>query len=755
MRKTDRVLLLCVTAVILMTCETALAANHPIRSFEFGERGEKIATLYRFGLENDPRHIPAFCEALASDDVEVRKAAITQLVFTHDKSALESIIGAMTDPSTYVRRSAIASLERIGSPEGLPSLRAALMYLPPGTEANGAVNAQPLLRREEYFNRLAAALALYRLGSDEGAATVLAILRGVHDNPVLQMAINAALIMDLKAATPDFIAIAQRCQSFGEDSPGFHALRALRIMGDPSYRDDMLKLAKAKFRTPGGFVKIETLHLMVKYGDESVVPIFREYLETPEDWVEHDHLIVEGIRKFAPPDTAQLLVKGILTPFGVDPSTGDIQPRTASRIFQLAAMTVADTGDRSVLGDLKTLYGQYHTPVDHFPFRLYLAYAMAKLGDGFGLSELHTGLQHEDAAVRRIAAKLLGMLGDEHSTELLARALRTEPDRTTFDVMKAGLGQLGNLTPELAATAPPPGPPAPVDVYGKPRYLHVTFDDCNTIEAMERFVELMEELAQQDSRWVFTMYVAPLARYDFEYLTILLQRCFDRGCEIEDHTLHHNPEGQHINARTEDAVRLDIGGGANWLHGHIMGLDKMYRWKGGGGGFRRPGDPTLTREQVWELSREAYWGRDIPYGWVDRGSFKADLYAPPDHVASPSLATARSGGDLYCQYDADTVEESLSAYLASFDYWYFNRPDDVFLLSGHDFPNSPIPIRIGHDKHWAILSGFLREVLLNQRARYPQLYGVTALELTHITRQGLSPSDLLTRETHLQDSMDF
>jgi len=569
------------------------------------------------------------------------------------------------------------------------------------------------------------------------------------------MAIKAALIMDLKEATPDLIAIAGRCQSFGEDSPGFHALRALRIMGDPAYRDEILDLAKEKFETPGGFVKIEPLHLMLKYGDESVVPTFRRYLDAPEDWVEHDYLIVEGIKKFAPPDTAPLLVKGILTPFGVNRATGEIQQRTASRVFQLAAETVADSGDPSVLPDLKRLYALYAAPVDHFPLRLYLAYAMAKLGDDFGRGELYSGLQHNDAAVRRICAKLLGKLDDRNSVAPLAAAFRAEQEPEAFGVMKASLLRLGGLTPDLNAVAAPPAPPAPVDTYAGPRYLYVTFDDCNTIESMERFVALMDDLAQQDSRWVFNLYVAPLARHDFEYLTVLLQRCFDRGCEIEDHTLHHNPEGQHINARTEDAVRLDIGGGANWLHAHIMGLDKMYRWKGGGGGFRRPGDPTLSRGRVREIAREAYWGKDIPYGWVGRNGFRADLYAPPDHSDSPLLATARSGGDLYCQYDFDTAEEGLNAYLASFDYWYYNRPNDVFTISGHDFPNSPIPIRIGHEKHWAILSGFLKEVLLNRRDRYPHLYCMTELELTHITREGLSPEDVLTRPTHFQDSADF
>ena len=211
-------------------------------------------------------------------------------------------------------------------------------------------------------------------------------------------------------------------------------------------------------------------------------------------------------------------------------------------------------------------------------------------------------------------------------------------------------------------------------------------------------------------------------------------------------------------ARTADAVRLDIGGGVNWLHAHIMGLDKMYSWKGGGGGFRRPGDPTLSREDVWKISREAYWAKDVSYTrYGGRGgeSFKADLYAPPYHSLSASLRSPRGSGDLYCQYDADTAEERLNAFVESFDYWYFNRPDQVFVISGHDFANNPIPIRIGHDKHWDILSGLIKDVLLNRRDRYPQAYCMTALELSHIRQRGLIPADVLNRQEHLQNSKEF
>lgn len=744
--------------LFLPACQAAPTKNHPIRTFRFEERGPAIAELYRLGLENNPKHVAEFCEALASDDVRVREAAIAQLVFTHDESALQPVIAAMRDDSTWVRRGAIAVLERIGSPRAIPALKEALTHTPAGLRGEGDPNLSSVLRQEEYFNRLAAALALHRLGSDEGARTVLATLRGAREKPVLQMAIKCVILMDLKQATPDLLKIAGDCHSFGEDSPGFFAMRALRIMGDSAHGKDILALAKEKFETPGNFVKMEALNLMALYGDASVVPLLRERIRQTIGWREHQRAIVAGLRKLRPDDAASLLTKHYLSPVEVDQETGEIVGRLNERVFQLAAMAVADMGDKSVLDGLKAGCKQFSEPADYFVERLHLAYAVARLGDDFGLSELHEALKHEDAAVRRISARLLGMLGSRGSSGPLIEALQVEGERSTFNTMKAGLERLEAPTEvvDWPALAPPPAPPAPIDTYGKPRYLHLTFDDCTTIESMERFVGLMEELADQDVRWVARMYVAALSRHDFQYATMLLQRCFDRGCEFQNHSLHHNPDGQGIRCRTADAIRLDCGGCTNWLHGNIMGCDRIYRWKSGGGGFRRPGDPTMSRPEVRELAREAFWARNIPYGCPGVTRAYPDIYAPPYHFgAESSVRSSEARGDLGYAYEADTAEERINAFVESFDYWYFNEPERVFQISGHDWPNSSIPIRIGLGMNWEVLSGFLREVLLNRRERYPRLYCMTELELTHIFRRGLSPEDILNLTVHLQDSAEF
>ncbi len=766
MECTHSALLLAVLALWMAPQRLAFGANHPIRTFTFEDRAPEVARLYRLGLERDPAHIPAFCAALKDDDVAVRKAAIAQLVFTHDESAFDSVVAAMEDESSWVRRGAIAVLEKLGDPRAIPVLERALTLTPPeprreearggrrGPWRGGAPEQGAALRQEEYFNRMAAALALHRMGSDAGASTVLDILKGPHGKPVLQMAAKCVILMDLKEATPELLRIARECEAFGEDSPGMFAIRALRIMGDPAYAEQMVQLAKDKWDCPGGFIRMEALNLLLLHGGQDVAPIFGEAIGS-STWREHQRLIVAGLRKFHPPGAARLLTEHLLMPREVDPETGDVTSFYNHGVFYMAAEAVGELGDTGVLPDLKAAYAGFARPQDHFHLRLHLAYAIAALGDGFGLDELHEALGHEDAAVRRLAAKLLGRLGSADSLAPLTHAFEAEREPATFRAKRAALKTLGAPRAVLARPEPSP-PPAPADTYGKPRYMHVTFDDCTTIESMERLVGLIEELAEHDVRWVPRFYVAALSRHDFEYATMLLQRSFDRGCEFENHSLHHNPDGQALSARTADEVRLDCGGCTNWLHGNIMGCDRIYTWKSGGGGFRREGDPYISREELRQVTGEAFWATNVDYNWRALERANPDYYAPPYHLLDESAVGSWAvRGDLGYEYEADNVEEGVNAFVESLDAWYFHQPETVFELSGHDWPSSTIPIRLGHETHWEVLSGFLREALLNRRDRYPLLYSVTALEVLHIRQRGLTPEEILTQTTHLQNSPEF
>jgi len=740
-------------ALLLIWTACSAAQTRQTRHFTFEERGEVIGRLYRLGLENDRRHVGTFCEALKDRNPEVREAAIAQLVFTHDETALEPVIDAMKDDSRQVRRCAIAVLERIGSPEAIPVVTEALTYRPPDYQED-----EPL-RFEEFFNRLAAALALHRLGSDAGRATVLECLETQDNKMVQTMALKAVLYMDLKEAISACIRIARNQQYFGEDSPGLFALRALWHVGDDAHRDAIVKVALEKNGSIGMHAPIWTLALLVKFGDEATAQVLKDALARTRDH-EHQYQCILGLEKFKPKGGAELIVSRVLPPKEYNEPTGEVQWAREYKVFRMACDALGTIGDKSAIPGIKLWYERYSKPGDHFFYRLHLASALARLEDPEGLAHLRAALTHEDAAVRRLAAGLLASLGDEISLPLLVQAVKKETEQATFEVMKACIGKFGPVPAEVAALPVPPEAPAPGDTYGQFRYLQGWFDDCATVEAMERISGLVEELAKEDIRWVFTIYYAPLSRHDHEYHRVLVQRCFDRGCEVANHTLYHNPDGKTIRAMTDDELRANYAGCNNWLRAYIHGLDKIYGFKGGGGGFLRPGDPVRSRRDLNQIRREANFSRDISTR-VGVPTFSGwDMQAPPFHPGpgfgewaeglGGDLVSPRAAGDLRYAYDAEDPKERLEAFAASIDYWYFNQPQTVLRLSGHDWPNGPFPDRPGNEKHWEILSGGIKEILLNRRDRYPLLRTVSNLELAHIFQGDAQPAEILTREVHLQ-----
>jgi peptidoglycan/xylan/chitin deacetylase (PgdA/CDA1 family) len=302
------------------------------------------------------------------------------------------------------------------------------------------------------------------------------------------------------------------------------------------------------------------------------------------------------------------------------------------------------------------------------------------------------------------------------------------------------------------------------DTFGKPRYIQFNYDDCATTYAMERFADFVDEMAADDARWVFNVTIAPLSKYDHEYNTYLVQRLFDRGCEVANHTLHHNqpPADSHLMASDDQTLRAEIGGCTNWLKTYIKGLDKVYHWHPGGGGYYKPGQELRTVAEVAAIAQEADLTKDIQYEVLE-GTEKieyVDPYAPSYHEefdpsrlpkdGRPPLYPYRDQKDLDFGYAADEAWERIDAFAASFDHWYFNSPDKVMFFMGHDWTNGPVPNRLGHEKHWDILKGFIKDVLLTNRDRYPLAYCMTHLELAQVFNEGADPAKLLNRTSHLQ-----
>ena len=751
-------------AVLFFLASLASAQTKQTGNFTFSERGPVVGNLYRLGLQNDPAGIPVFTQALKDPDPAVREAAVAQLLFTHDERALDPVVAVVKDDSRVVRRLAIATLERIGSKQAVPALTEALSYRPPDYDftldrSGKRVRTFEILRPEERFNQLAAALALHKLGSDAGRATVLEILRNPASKNVQSMALQAVIEMDLKEAVPDCIRIAREWNYFGEDSSGLFALRALEKVADDTHRAEIVQLALDKNDALGMHAAMWTLALLVKFGDKDMADVFTRTLDKTR---EHEHILhcLRGIEKFKPEGAASLIVKNVLPPRQMNFVTNETVWLREFKIFQMGCETLAALQDKSVVPGIKQWYDYYSKPDDWFIYRLWLAWTLAELDDKSGLDALHTALSHDDPAVRRLAAKLLGKLGDKSSLPPLVAAIKKESEPYTFQVMKTSIASLGPVPQdrEVLDLPAPPEPPVPADTYNKPRLIFFSFDDCATPEAMERITGLMEELASHDVRWAFTLYYAPISRFDWEYNRVLVQRCFDRGCEVENHTLYHNPDGRSVTSSNDEQLRGNIVACNNWLRTYIRGLDKVYRWKGGGGGFSRPGDSFRSWRDVAEILPEARFSTDIPEWWRQPTIPGFDTQAPPFHTDSPKvetpgrarLLTIQSLGDLRYDFDADTPDERIRAFVASFDYWYFNQPQTVMTVIGHDWPNAPVPDRYGNEMHWDILSGAIRQVLLDRKDRYPHARAMTDLELVHVFKKGADPLDLIARKVSLQ-----
>ena len=166
---------------------------------------------------------------------------------------------------------------------------------------------------------------------------------------------------------------------------------------------------------------------------------------------------------------------------------------------------------------------------------------------------------------------------------------------------------------------------------------------------------------------------------------------------------------------------------------------------------------------IREIAAEGGFARDVSI-WYRATTFRGlDMFAPPFHLhpkhdewagfdktKRPFLVSPRCVGDLRYAYDAEDPSERIRAFADSFDYWYFNRPQTVLKMGGHDWPNGPVPDRPGNEVHWDILSGFLKEVLLHRKDRYPMVRSMTNLELAHIFNEKADPEDLIQRKVHLQ-----
>jgi hypothetical protein len=277
-----------------------------------------------------------------------------------------------------------------------------------------------------------------------------------------------------------------------------------------------------------------------------------------------------------------------------------------------------------------------------------------------------------------------------------------------------------------------------------PQFIIIGFDDCVKIPGgVEDMLEIIENVKGKGGRAVFTMYTTPgeHSSPDREKQKILYKRMYDLGCEFANHTLNHNPGGVNWFALPHSGQVHEIEGCRQWFRDNIPGVWEVYSQKSGGGGRAGFRDPKFTREllrrQKFEYNANnvtALYDANIPHPDVQFWPYKLgeewaidlgllDGNAPPVHKPiTKGLLTDYSG-----KFDYE-VKDGVEMLVANLDYRYKNPNRPPLIINAFhewglwDYWHS-------HRNQKAVLEGFLTEVLVNRRRKYPNTYCITFHEL--------------------------
>jgi peptidoglycan/xylan/chitin deacetylase (PgdA/CDA1 family) len=283
-----------------------------------------------------------------------------------------------------------------------------------------------------------------------------------------------------------------------------------------------------------------------------------------------------------------------------------------------------------------------------------------------------------------------------------------------------------------------------------PQFIVIAFDDCKVLAGVEAMLEIIETLKAHGARVPLTMYTSPCEPRspDIEKITILYQRMYDLGCEFCNHTLNHNPGGVNWFALPRAGQVHEIEGCRQWLRDHIHGLWHVYSQKSGGGGRAGFRDPKFSRDllrrQKFEYDANnvlVAYDTSIPHPDVQFWPYKLgdqwfidvgliDGNAPPVHKPiTKGFYTDYSG-----KFDYE-VSDGVRMMVANFDYRYRSRWRPPFIVNAfHEWGLGDY--NPSHRNEKAILQGFLMDVLVKQRKKYPDAHVVTFHQLIEYVRHG-------------------
>lgn len=298
-----------------------------------------------------------------------------------------------------LRRIALESLRRIGSPQAIQAYRTALaeepLELPTLRLIEHLEQSNPKLQRE-------AVLALLNAGLTKGLKWDPRVVGVVMDRlpylrgPVLFHAVEALGYLGDERAIPVLISLLPRAHQW----PGLRptTLGALVKLGQTHFIDDLIEVL-LKDRDP--FCRSRAAHMLGETQEPRAVSALRKALMT-EASQNVRHSIASALGKTGDPSAAEALA-GIMNEDEV--------------MREIASYGLAQMGDTRAVGPLVACLAE-----KEWRTRVKAVHALGEVGGTLVVEPLLTALQDRDPLVRWEAAEALGKVGDVRAIGPLQRA---------------------------------------------------------------------------------------------------------------------------------------------------------------------------------------------------------------------------------------------------------------------------------------------------------------------------------------------
>ena len=402
--------------------------------------------LGRVGL---PEAGPALVAALSDPEPDVRAIAAFGLGLVGDPAAAEPLVAALEDPSPLVQARAADALGRLPAPAAAEAIGAMVAaHVTVAWDVDPDEMGYPLGPRAEAFRSGVRALAA--LGDfDALAATVLT----ESGDPLLwwwPVADALARVGDSRAAGPlgtlagvgGIVGVALAARGLGELG-GASAVEPLVDLLDPDRRDPRVVLA--------------AVQALAAAGAPGAAPALRELLRTPD--LDPNLLIalVDALAAAGAPETAGIAVEllghrapavrgaALTVLAGLDPDTfllllSGLPPDPHWQVRADLARALALVAPDVAAYRLSLLLGDEDRRVVPAVLRALAAVRAPDVAD-----VLLAHLSDENAAVREVAARLLGELGERRAVGPLAGAYRGELNAASPAARAAAVDALAGI----------------------------------------------------------------------------------------------------------------------------------------------------------------------------------------------------------------------------------------------------------------------------------------------------------------------